>query len=224
MAAISWYYVPGASTIPHESGLATGWWSASGNKIVLAGDARHHGDVVRHEMLHALLRQGGHPRARFIDNCGGVVVCTGTCLTYEGAPPDDPGAEHVHPSELEISVEIVPTTPRSALLDGHFMMVISARNPAPGAVIVDLPPSGDAGPPVSFGYRTVHQFGYEQYDMRADAVEVTRFRPGEEKRFIFDFRNRPGDTRYDKPPLTYRFEGRYGDAWATNPPTITVEP
>ena len=224
LAAIAWYYVPDAETIPHETGPVAGWWSASGNKIVFAGDARFHGDMVRHEMLHALLRHGGHPRDRFINKCGGVVVCTSACLAYEVAPPADPGAEHVLPSQLAISVEIVPATPRSAIMDGHFMMVIGARNPFPRSVVVDLPPSGDDGEPGSFGYRAVHAFGYEQYDMRADAVEVTRFRPNEHKRFIFDFRNRPGHTRYDKPPMTYRFEGRYGDVWATHAPTVTVEP
>lgn len=223
MGGISWYHVPGARTIAHSSGPVTGWWSSSGNKIVLAGDARLWGDIVRHEMLHALLARGGHPRSLFIGKCGGVVACTDSCLTDEVPPPADP-AEHVQPSELAISVEIVPSTPRSDILDGHFMMVIRARNPLARSVIVDLPPSDDAGPPGSFGYRTVHTAGYEQFDIRADAVEVTRFRPSEEKRFIFDFRNQDGETRYDKPPRTYRFEGRYGRVWSPNVPTVTVEP
>lgn len=224
MDDINWYHVPGARTIPHERGPVTGWWSSSGNKIVLAGDARLWGDIVRHEMLHALLQRGGHPRSSFIAKCSGVVYCDQSCLTDEGPPSPDPTAEHVAPSQLVISVEVAPSTPSSAVMDGHFMMVIRARNPLTRSVIVDLPPAGDDGPPGSFGYRTVHATGYEQYDMRAHAIEVTRFRPGEEKRFIFDFRNSDGETRYDKPPLTYRFDGRYGGVWAPNPPTVTVEP
>src|SRR5688500_12566988 len=222
--AITWYQVPGVRTIQHETGPVTGWWSSRGNRIVLAGDASLWGDVVRHEMLHALVRRSGHPRATFLAKCGGVVTCNGSCLLAEAQSVADADAIHVLPTQLEISVDVEPNTPASAILDGHVMMVIRARDPVASSVIVDLPPAGDAGPPGSFGYRTVHVSGYQQFDMRADAVEVTRFGPGEEKRFIFDFRNRSGDTRYDKPPRTYRFEGRYGDAWAPNPPVRTVEP
>ena len=224
LSAINWYQVPGARTFQHRTGPVTGYWTSSGNRIVLAGDALHWGDVVRHEMLHALLQRGGHPRATFIGKCGGVVICTDTCLTAETAPEADPETMHVLPAQLEVSVDVEPHTPGSAIMDGHFMMVIRARNPMARSVIVDLPRSGDAGPPGSFGYRTVHASGFHQFDVRADAVEVTRFGPGEEKRYIFDFRNREGDTRYDKPPRTYRFEGRYGDVWALNPPVRTVQP
>lgn len=221
--AINWYQVPGVRTIQHGNTQVAGWWSSSGNRIVLAGDARLWGDLVRHEMLHALVRRAGHPRSVFVGRCGGVVSCSENCLA-EAPPSADPAATHVLPTQIDISVDVEPHTPSSAIMDGHFMMVIRARNPMARSIIVDLPPSGDAGPPGSFGYRLIHARGSDQFDMRADAVEVTRFGAGEEKRFIFDFRNREGDTRYDKPPGTYRFEGRFGDVWAPNPPVRTVQP
>jgi hypothetical protein len=115
------------------------------------------------------------------------------------------------------------------LNDGNFMMIVTARNAAANPVIVQLPPSGDAGPSASFSYRISGSYasggsGAAWYDMRAEVPEVTRFNAFEVKRFIFDFRIGQGDTRYDRIPGTFRFDGAYGGVWATNPPTITVSP
>jgi hypothetical protein len=69
--AIEWYVVPGASTIPTESGPKVGVWSRSsaGTRIVLAGNYAGSELVVRHEMLHALLDRGGHPPEYFEERC-----------------------------------------------------------------------------------------------------------------------------------------------------------
>jgi len=100
------------------------------------------------------------------------------------------------------------------------MMFVTARNRAGTPVIVQLSPSGDAGPSVSFSY----DIGLSRYDVRADVPEVTRFAALEVKRFIFDFRVGVGDARYYLRPGTFRFNGAYGGVWAPNPPTVTVSP
>jgi hypothetical protein len=176
-------------------------------------------------MLHALLRAGGHPRSAFIAHCGGVVVCTKDCITDAGpAPQADPAAKLVAPSALDIGVEVTPGAPSSSANGGNFMMVVTARNSSASPVIVQLPPSGDAGPSVSFSYDIIGSSFGASYDMRAEVPEVTRFAPLEAKRFIFDFHIGQGETRYYESPGTFQFKGAYGGVWAPNPPTVVVSP
>jgi hypothetical protein len=225
---IAWFRVPGAESIPLGDGtLVNGRWDPVSNRIVLAEQSARFGDLVRHEMLHALLQGGGHPRDAFIGRCGGTVVCEALCIKDAGpAPPPDPAATTVGPSALQIAVELVPAQPSVSVNDGWFRMVVTARNPTPNPLIVQLPPSGDAGPPASFSYDiTDRQFssGY-RYDMRADVPEVSRFAPFETKQFIFDMQIGAGQTRYDIPPGRYWFNGAYGGVWAPTPPTVTLSP
>jgi hypothetical protein len=108
---------------------------------------------------------------------------------------------------------------------GNITMVVTATNEAARPVIVQLPPSGDSGPPVSFSYSIENESGGHSYDMRADAVEVTRFAPFESKQFIFDFHvSDTPRTRYELSAGTFVFKGAYGDMWALNSPTITIRP
>jgi hypothetical protein len=224
--AVSWYRVPGVGDIPLGDGtLVGGEWDERANRIVLAGTQELAGDLVRHEMLHALLRAPGHPRAEFISRCGGTVVCTQQCIKDAGrAPQPNPSAISVSPSSLEIAVEVTPSAPGSSVNDGNFMMVVTARNPSSSPVIVQLPASGDAGPPVSFSYDIEGASKGFSYDMRAEVPEVTWFAPFEEKQFIFDYHIGTGDSRYEKPPGTYQFNGGYGGVWAPNAPTVVVSP
>jgi len=224
---IAWFRVPGAESIPLADGtLVNGRWDRVSNRIVLAGQSERFGDLVRHEMLHALLQAGGHPRDAFIGRCGGTVVCEALCIKDAGPPQSpDPAATMVGPSALQIAVELVPAQPSVSVNDGWFRMVVTARNPMAGPVIVQLP-SSDAGPGASFSYDiTEKQFssGY-RYDMLADVPEVSRFAPLETKQFIFDLQIGAGQTRYDIPPGRYWFNGAYGGVWAPTPPTVTLSP
>jgi hypothetical protein len=227
--AITWYVVPGAASIPGpDGGPVQGTWELKQNRIVLAGDSQLAGDLVRHEMLHALLRGGEHPRDAFIGKCGGVVVCIGPCLKDAGpAPPPDPAAVPADPSVLEVTVTLEPERDDPAQLGGHFIMWVTARNPTDQALVLDLPPSGDAGPSVSFEYRLDSDWITAGYNVRAQTPEVTRFAPQETKRFAFDFRvsaSTGTPDRYDIAPGIYRFAGGYGDHWADPAPTATIWP
>jgi hypothetical protein len=225
-AGVLWYRVPGVGAIPLGDGTSVNArWDASQNRIILAGDTEYAGDLVRHEMLHALLRSGGHPRKAFIARCGGVVVCTEACIAEAGpAPQPDPGAKVVAPSALDIGVEVTPAAPSSSVNGGNFMMVVTASNSSAAPVIVRLPPSGDAGPSVSFSYDIVGSPISSSYDMRAEVPEVTRFGPLETKRFIFDFHIGVDHSRYYEPPGNYQFNGAYGGVWAPNAPRVVVSP
>ena len=224
---ITWFRVPGAESIPRDDGtLVNGYWEGVSNRIVLAGNSERFGDLVRHEMLHALLQSGRHARDAFIGRCGGTVACDDTCIKDAGPPASpDPAATIVGPSALQIAVELVPSQPRVSVNDGWFRMVITARNPTTGPVLVQLPPSEDAGPSLSFSYDISEGAGSGyRYDMRADVPEVSRFAPSETKRFIFDLQISAGQTRYDICPGRYTFKGAYGGVWAPTPPTATLSP
>ena len=218
--AIAWYVVPDVSTLPGTKGLS-GYWYAD-NRIVLAGayDGIAAGDLVRHEMLHALLGPGvnGHPRDMFVRRCDGVVVCEGECLSDGGpAPAPDPAARLASASTLEVSVDVVPPAPGSTTWDGYFMMIIHAHNPA-GYPIVTTQRAG-------FGYQLRAQGTDVEYGLPVEAPEETRFAAGETKSFIFDFHIvSDSHIRYDIAPDTWTFNGSYGGVWAPSPPTVTVSP
>ena len=228
--AVEWYVVPNASTLRLDDGeVVNAEWQPKGNRITVAAepDGPYAGDLIRHEMLHALLQTGGHPREAFIGRCGGVVVCvTGCDAGPAAAAAPDPNAVAVDPSVLEIGVEVTTTPATRPDTERYVMMVITAHNPSKEPWQVRLQPSGDAGAPASFSYMLEERALRTQvwYDMRADAPEVTRFAAGETKRFIFDFWVRRGEFRYDITPGTWTFRGAYGETWAPSPPTITLAP
>ena len=86
LSAVTWFMVPGVSTVLLNGKTVEGYWSLAGNRIVIAGAGRLAGGIVRHEMLHALMKAAGHPRAKFLGECGGVVYCTEACIS-DGTMP-----------------------------------------------------------------------------------------------------------------------------------------
>ena len=225
-SGVAWYRIPNSEAVPFgEGGVVNGLWEGDGNRIILGGDDLDAGDLVRHEMLHALLQRGGHPRSMFIGRCRSTVVCTGQCIADGGpAPPPDPSAIAVRPQSLGVSVEIVPTAPGGDVNGGYFMIIVSARNASPFPVIAQLPPSGDAGPSASFDYWIRgHSTGY-QYALRAEVPEDSEFAAFETKRMIFDFHVGAGNTRYDLPPGAFYFGGYYSSVGPPIVPLVTVSP
>src|SRR5712671_6242500 len=78
---VEWYSAPGVLLSPDGDGdRVDGYWSLASNRIVLVADDTLDGGLVRHEMLHALVRVKGHPRSEFLQNCGGVVGCGPICV------------------------------------------------------------------------------------------------------------------------------------------------
>lgn len=81
--SVSWYVVPGEDPFvaPSLGKQVLGYWQRRGNRIVLLEYVPSRTELVRHEMLHALLQRGDHPRAYFVDRCGAVI-------NGPGLPPD----------------------------------------------------------------------------------------------------------------------------------------
>ena len=227
LASVTWYRVPGASDLPFNGESSVGGiWYQQGNRIVLAGDQQLAGDLVRHEMLHALLRSANHPRAAFIGGCDGTVVCIGPCVTASNPAPPDPLADSVPPSALDIEIAVTPSAPSSVVNDGNFMMVVTVRNNSSTPVIAVLPQSGDSGPPVLYGYVYSSGSGGVEYDLRLDSPKQTRFAAHETKHLIFDFHVVPiaNDNRYEVTPGTHTFAGGYGEVAAAHTQVVVVSP
>jgi hypothetical protein len=64
---VEWMIVPGES-FPCSSGKCVGHWDP-GHTIFLASEWSMHEMVVRHEMLHDLMRRSGHPDPPFGNGC-----------------------------------------------------------------------------------------------------------------------------------------------------------
>jgi hypothetical protein len=218
---VRWYVVPGAESIPTEIGNVQGMW-LPGNRIVIAGQSVRHGPLVRHEMLHALLQTTGHPRADFIGRCDGVVVCEWSCRDNDPAPPPDPNAVAVAPAGLEISVAVSPESPGMDIDDGHIEVIVSARNPAPHPVVLQLERPKDNGLPVTWRYSIWRGSAWWNHDERAEVVESTRFRAGETKRMIYDLW--VGGVPWQEPfdAGTYDVYGAYNANRTPTPQVMTI--
>jgi hypothetical protein len=218
--AITWYVVPGARSISDgTTNDLSGYWSRGSNRIVLAGDAQRDGNIVRHEMLHALLRVAGHPRAAFLEGCGGLVECREACVADAGPPsPADPAALRITADALEVQVTVVPAQPSRAIDEGIFSVTVRVRNPAPTPVIVALGTRSLSGPGGSFSLDLRSpQLSILVSDPALDA-SVTRFAAGETKQRVWEFVIGPDNGRQQLPPGHYQVRGGYDVHWSDAPP------
>jgi hypothetical protein len=226
LSGVRWYFVPGARTVEVNGQPYAGYWSSAGNSIVLAEAAMFDGALVRHEMLHSLIAVGGHPRHEFLGRCGGVVECDERCIAAAGPlPPVDASVPQVGPDVLEVDVVVSPDAPSLSRHGGYFTMTVTVHNPWPNSVVVQLPPSGDARPSVTYQYEVAPGGGAGRFADRALDDGVTRFAPGETKRRVYDFHIiGDGDALLNGglQPATYQLRGAYSNNWAAASPTITL--
>ena len=186
---IRWYVVPGATTISVSGGEYHGAWYSQGNRIVLAERAQMSGQLVRHEMLHALIARAGHPREYYRSRCGGIVVCHGECADEVGPEPEIArSAPRMLPTELEIGLEVVPVGEGVTGQSGWVAVMVTATNPHPGPRVVriaDSPTAAASAP--TFGYELVRGGGGTwggSYEFVADSL--VPFAPGQTRRRLFD--------------------------------------
>ena len=71
ITSIQFYVIPGVDTFLTDQGEKVGMWTRRGehHSIIIAGNYRNHEMVVRHEMLHSLIGQSGHPDEYFGQKC-----------------------------------------------------------------------------------------------------------------------------------------------------------
>jgi hypothetical protein len=221
LSSVSWFVVPGVNTVLLNGRAVDGYWSAGSNRIVIAEAGKLDGGRVRHEMLHALRQGRGHPRSKFLEDCGGVVACFEACVSDAGAPPPpDPTAVTMPPDSLEIDVAVDPEIPSRAQNDGFFTITVSARNSHSQPVIVDLPSGPFGNMPQTFSFDVKGDPNALIAHELALDPSVVSFARGETKRHVFDFviGNNPQARAF--PPGTYTVRGAYGGHWQTHSPVV----
>jgi len=223
MSDVSWYVVPGVDAILDGDITVVGYWSRISNRIVLAGAEQKDGGTIRHEMLHALLRNVGHPRNQFLVACGGVVPCDSYCISEAGPPPaPDPTWRTVPPESTAVSIAIGPPAPSGGQYDGTFMVIVTARNASNHGVVVQLYRGPGTG--ISFSYRMDQgPISGNSYNVLAVDPGVAYFGPNETKRMVFDFVVGGNPARSGVTPGTYQLSGGYG-LFFTSPTPLTVAP
>ena len=82
---VTWYRASIVELEEREGRGTLAYWEERGNRIVLSDNVVEFGRGVRHEMLHALVRQRGHPREVFAGRCAGVVQCEEQCADHSSA-------------------------------------------------------------------------------------------------------------------------------------------
>ncbi len=216
---VRWYFTEGDVVVDPQGERVAGYYEPGADRVVLAGNGAYVAAIVRHEMLHAISKNARHDRALFLAQCAGLVDCDYQCVRDAGPPlAADTAGLHVVPAAISIGVEVSRTSVSKQDSDDYFEIVVSATNPLAHAVVVDLPPSGDDGPPGSFSYRMTSQDGSEirWYDERAWDTSARRFAAGETKRWVFDIK-----ASFLR-STTYEIDGSYGNVSAAQRRAVVV--
>ena len=205
--SIQWYTLP--DVIRVEGGEYAGYWWGDGNRVVLAQGNERYGDIVRHEMLHALLHQGSHDREYFGGRCAELVSCN-DCFASDAGVPRAEVAAAVELPARSLSVTIEERRPDASFgLDAGFVgLVVRVRNERTTPVLAEL------RHPATFGY-VVHAGGETGTYEWTPETRVF-FRAGQERRWHFDHQFcRPG---------IYPVSGLYNEAHSEPVPITISEP
>ncbi len=242
LGAVRFYRVPHAATVPSWGhGPAAAYYTRASDRIVIAGLYLQMGALVRHEMLHALLRVRGHPRAAFLGRCGGVVLCDAGCRADAGpAPAPDPAAVPVGPRDLEVTAALSPAAPSLAGDGGRFTFTVRVRNPRPYPVVVVAPAAPAAfvraslragrrpfpTPSVRYQLQIAGAAGslVTAAESRADDPTGYAYAPGETRQRVYDFALAPDAVGWATQlpglgdaialgPGRYALSGGYGNFW-----------
>lgn len=204
--ALRWYRVEGAS-VKHEGNDWSGYYSPSGNYVVLSDSLALYGAGVRHEMLHALLGATGHPRSEFLEKCRDLVNCEGQCVEEAG--------KWVAPStfvELAADSMIVSATPSLLPIDDDgdrwLTFRVDVQNPRGYPVLVV--PLGS----YTFGVDLRREDGGGfLYALPATDSSKLYFAAGETKSWLFEFRLDNQITDFTVTPGNYFLRGSFGLHW-----------
>jgi hypothetical protein len=183
--AVHWYHISG-NEFTWQGDLAGGLWLSSGDRIVLADSGVESGPVVRHEMLHALLRTRGHARDQFLGRCASMVECHEACVRDAGRWLAPGRYTLLSPDSFVVSQQIT-LLPHEADGARWLTVEVSAQNPTSRAVLVATPQ--DWGIPRGFAF-DVRPKGQAGLSIEQPAHDSSRiyFAPKETKRWLYEFR------------------------------------
>lgn len=226
---IAWYATPSPLQNPeNKEEYIEGYWSRASNRVVLVSNDTLDGSTVRHEMLHALVKTGGHPRSMFLQKCGGLVDCGLDCVREAGpAPPVLSGTPNVPATDLVVTSEVSPVPTRATVEGGLATFTILVHNPYSHPVVVALPSKATENFAISYRFDFRRSIGgsVNGADLVLDP-EIVQFAAGETKRTVIDFAVAPvavpginiipglGSRGIALPLGSYVLRGSYGGKFA----------
>ena len=211
MGTVRWYRVA-SPEFQVDGQQATAYWGRRDNRIVLADDLMENGTAVRHEMLHALLRERGHPRAQFLGACASVLDCPGSCIT-DGGAWRLPQLDYLvlPPDSLDVYSE-ARLLPREADGERWVSLLVAVRNRRALAIVVAAP--GDRVTPATFSYELRGaEGGLSGSDIATDSSQLYLL-PYETKSRLFEFRVASDLTPFHVPPGSHLLRGGYAGLWS----------
>jgi hypothetical protein len=224
MSDVSWFVVPGVTQFQLNGEAVSGYWTEGSNRIVLADSSRLDGSVVRHEMLHALIKGSGHPRSAFLEKCAGLVSCTEQCVADAGAFPTVTfSAPRVPTDSIDVSVQLVPGLPTATVDEGVFALIVTAQNRLSHPVTANLQSlGGGLAAPFSYEVRALVGPGFRIVGALSQSdPSVTLFTAGETKKQYFDLVIGSAIRGRAVTNGSYRVTGWYGNhATVLSPVTI----
>lgn len=185
LSAVTWYTTADVVHDISSGDVIAGYWVPGSNRVVLNNAVMMDGGIVRHEMLHALIKHGGHPRNQFLGNCAGTVDCERACATDAGPYPNPPETPlQVGTESIDISLTVNPTTPSRAVDEGRFSITVMTRNLT--SHWVSVTPASGVDPVQTFSLDVHGANGATRRDNRSDDPSQRIFAPNETKKQVFD--------------------------------------
>ncbi|HEU4994153.1 MAG TPA: hypothetical protein VFT29_05010 [Gemmatimonadaceae bacterium] len=174
-ASVHWFETDGRLLVVGGKTYDGYWWE-DGNRIALVDRLR--GPIVRHEMLHAILRRGDHPLDMFAGRCEGVVAYDAP-ESY-GVDPAAAAQAKTMAAESTLVVTIGPTPaiPHLSQYEGCFSLTVTATNRTDQPIWVTLPRNYTG----SFWFKSG---GYGGSPMWTSQTRVF-FYPGQQRRVVLD--------------------------------------
>ena len=218
---VSWFVVPGDQLVVRGHSYDGYSWQGADPRIVLTQSMlRNAGDLVRHEMLHVIIGQGGHSREYFRIRCGDIVACADECADGAGTwASADASSPVVDPRSLLVTLSVARDSVARGV-DGWMSIVLTSHNPSKQPVRVRLSPHGDPETTANESFWVVMPRGTVSTYISAPLVE---FDAGQTRRFVFDTK---AFVPYPFPPngdYEYTITGGFSGAPAT-PVRIHVSP
>ena len=222
VSGVTWY---STAEVVHDlstGDVIAGYWVSGSNRVVLNSSVMMDGGIVRHEMLHALIQHGGHPRSQFLGNCAGTVDCERACAADAGPYPNPPETPlHVGTESIEITMLVDPATPTHAVDAGRFSITVMTHNLTSHWVTVT--PASGVDPNQTFSVDVHGANGATgRSQMSVDQSERI-FAPGETKKHVFDLVI--GDYPFSNQllPGDYVVRGGFAGWWSADK-AFTISP
>ena len=215
LAAVSWYQTSKVVYDTQSGDVIAGYWLQESNRIVLTSSVMMDGGIVRHEMLHALIRKGGHPRGQFLGNCGGTVDCEEPCAASAGSYPPPPESPIVVSGDsIEITLTVDPRTPAKQIVDGRFSVTVFARSKS--AHWITVAPAAGTDVLQTFSIDVQGANGYTSSSKRIIDQSQTIFAPHETKRQVFDLVVGDYPIGHQLLPGDYTVRGGFAGWWSSD--------